>query len=279
MHKSNKNAKISLLMKEFDRLVAVVSRLRKACPWDRAQTHETLKPYMVEEIYEALEAIDSQDFEKLSEELGDLLLHILMHAEMARQKKHFTIKDVIRAITAKMIRRHPHVFGREKDKKIAAIWERWEEIKKAEAGEAHKGILETIPQSLPALYRADKVQKRAARVGFDWDVIAGAWEKVYEELEEIKEILESGKLKVENRKWKVESRKLREEIGDLLFAVVNVARKANLDAEEALQQSTSKFMRRFKNIEEHAHKKGVKLSQLGLKQMDKIWEEAKKNEH
>jgi len=259
-------------MKEFDRLVAVVSRLRKACPWDRAQTHETLKPYMVEEIYEALEAIDSQDFEKLSEELGDLLLHILMHAEMGRQKKKFTIKDVIRTITAKMIRRHPHVFGGEKNQKIAAIWERWEEIKKAEAGKKHKGILGTIPQSLPALYRADKVQKRAARVGFDWDRIAGAWDKVHEELEEIKQILES-------RKWEAESRKLKEEIGDLLFAVVNVARKANLDAEEALQQSTTKFMRRFKNIEEHAHKKGVKLSQLGLKQMDKIWEEAKKHEH
>jgi len=260
-------------MKEFDRLVAVVSRLRKACPWDRAQTHETLKPYMVEEIYEALEAIDSRDHKKLTEELGDLLLHILMHAEMGRQEGRFNIRDVIRAITAKMIRRHPHVFGGEKNKEIAAIWERWEEIKKAEAGEAHKGLLETIPQSLPALYRAAKVQKQAARVGFDWDRIAGAWNKVYEELDEIKQILEK------NRKRKTENRKLKEEIGDLLFAIVNVARKANLDAEEALQQSTSKFMRRFKNIEEHARKKGVKLSSLGLKQMDKIWEEVKRNEH
>jgi len=263
-------------MKEFDRLVSVVARLRKACPWDRAQTHKTLKPYMVEEVYEALEAIDNQDYHKLCEELGDLLLHIIMHAEMARQEKKFKIRDIIETITSKMVRRHPHVFGGKKTKKLSVIWERWEEIKKAEAGEKHKGILETIPQSLPALYRADKVQRRAARVGFDWDVVAGAWDKVHEELDEIHELIKvkshpgSTGTKVKN--------KVKEEIGDLLFAVVNVARKLNIDAEETLQNSTTKFMKRFRKIEGFAKGKGVKLSRLGLKQMDQIWEEAKKNE-
>lgn len=262
-------------MKEFDRLVSVVSRLRKACPWDRAQTHETLKPYMVEEVYEALEAVDNRDYRKLCEELGDLLLHIIMHAEMARQEKKFTIKDVVETITSKMVRRHPHVFGGRKTKKLSVIWERWEEIKKAEAGEGHRGILESVPQSLPALYRADKVQRRAARVGFDWDYVAGAWDKVHEEMDEIHDLI-----KVKSnppRRIKVKN-KVKEEIGDLLFAVVNVARKLDLDAEEALQNATSKFMRRFKKIEGFAREKGVKLSRLGIKKMDKIWEEAKKSE-
>jgi len=259
-------------MKEFDRLVSVVSRLRKECPWDREQTHATLKPYMVEEIYEALEAIDDQDYQRLCEELGDQLLHILMHAEMARQEQRFTVKDVINSITAKMIRRHPHVFGKEKNKQISAIWERWEEIKKAEKGEKHQGILSSVPRSLPALYRADKVQKRAARVGFDWDEVAGAWKKVREELGEINELLK-------RRKPSAVSRMLKEELGDLLFSLVNVARKSGLDAEEALQASTAKFMRRFGQMEEQAQKKKVKLKALTLKKMDKMWEEIKKNEH
>lgn len=258
-------------MKEFDRLVSVVSRLRKDCPWDREQTHATLKPYMVEEIYEALEAIDDQDYQRLCEELGDQLLHILMHAEMARQEKRFTVKDVINTITAKMIRRHPHVFGKEKNKQISAIWERWEEIKKAEKGEKHQGLLSSVPRALPALYRADKVQKRASRVGFDWNEVAGAWKKVREELNEIDSLLKS---KVAGQKLK-----LKEELGDLFFSIVNVARKTGIDAEEALQASTAKFMRRFGQMEEQAKKKKVKLKDLTLKQMDKMWEEIKKHEH
>ena len=263
-------------MKEFDRLVSVVSRLRRECPWDREQTHSTLKPYMVEEIYEALEAIDDQDYQRLCEELGDQLLHILMHAEMARQEKRFTVKDVINSIAAKMIRRHPHVFGKEKNKQISAIWERWEEIKKAEKGEKHQGLLSSVPRSLPALYRADKVQKRAARVGFDWNEVAGAWDKVNEELREINSLLKS---KVKSKKSKVSIQKLKDELGDLLFSIVNVARKTGIDAEEALQASTAKFMRRFGQMEEQAKKKKVKLKDLTLKKMDKMWEEIKKNEH
>jgi len=257
---------------DFEKLVEIVAKLQgpKGCPWDRAQTHKTLKPYMVEETYEAIEAIDDKNYKKLAEELGDMLLHILMHAEMARREKRFTIHDIINSISAKMIRRHPHVFSKKKVKTVEEVWRKWEEIKAKEVkrkGEKHKGILESIPQSLPALYRADKVQRRAARVGFDWNSVAGAWNKVHEEIEEIQGILKKTKGKV-----KIKKGKLKEELGDLLFAIVNVARKMDIDAEEALQRSTSKFMGRFKEIELHSRQKGKPLHKMSLKEMDKIWE-------
>ncbi|MFC1559752.1 nucleoside triphosphate pyrophosphohydrolase [Candidatus Margulisiibacteriota bacterium] len=261
---------------KFDELVLIVRKLRgpKGCPWDRVQTHETLKPYMVEEVYEALEAIDSKDSGKLAEELGDILLHIVMHSEMARAKKKFKIDDVISSISAKMIRRHPHVFSKNKVKSIDEVWQKWEEIKRKEvsnSSEKHKGTLESIPQSLPALYRSEKVQRRAARVGFDWDSVANAWEKVYEEQEEIHELLKKSK-----RPKSIKA--LKEEIGDLLFAIVNVTRKLDIDAEEALQNATSKFMRRFKQVELMAKKKGKHLHKMKLKEMDKFWDEVKKKE-
>jgi len=256
--------------KKFEQLVGIVEKLRspKGCPWDREQTHETLKPYMVEEVYEALEAIDEGDDRQLSEELGDMLLHIVMHANMSEK---FDIKDVISSITAKMIARHPHVFGKKKAKSVAEVWKRWEEAKKKEIvrkGEKNRGVLSSIPQSLPALYRADKVQRRAARVGFDWDSVAGAWEKVHEEEEEIYSLIRKGG----------KGKRLKEEIGDLIFAVVNVARKMNIDAEEALQTSTSKFIGRFRKIEAHARRKKKKLTSMSLKEMDEIWNRIKKGE-
>jgi tetrapyrrole methylase family protein/MazG family protein len=263
--------------KKFENLVRIVEKLRapKGCPWDRVQTHKTLKPYMVEEVYEALDAIDSGDSRKLREELGDMLLHIVMHANMASEKKKFSVADVIDSISTKMIGRHPHVFGSKKAKSIAEVWQRWEEQKQkeiAEKGEKHKSILESIPQALPALYRADKVQRRAARVGFDWDSVAGAWEKVHEEEEEIRAVLRSSKRQGPSTK------KLKEEIGDLLFAVVNVARKLDIDSEEALQTAVSKFARRFNGIEEHAKNKGVKLANLSLNEMDMVWDRIKSKE-
>jgi len=262
--------------KRFEELVKIVGKLRspKGCPWDRVQTHETLKPYMVEEVYEAIEAIDLKDYKRLREELGDILLHVIMHATMANEKKRFSINDIIDSISTKMIGRHPHVFGSKKAKSIAQVWQKWEEAKQQEIkakGEKHKGILESIPQSLPALYRADKIQKRAARVGFDWDSVAGAWEKVHEEEEEIRKILKS-------RKRKAESGKLKEEIGDLIFAIVNVARKLEIDAEDALQASTSKFMRRFRKIEHYAKRKKMDIKHMTLKEMDEVWDKIKKRE-
>jgi len=252
---------------KFEDFVRVVEKLRRDCPWDRVQTFESIKPYMVEEVYEALQAIDENKFHKLAEELGDMLLHIVMLSVFASETNKFKIDDVIDSIAAKMIRRHPHVFGKARTKDQAAIWKRWEKIKQQEAkreGQKPKGILASIPPSLPALYRADKVQRRAARVGFDWDKVAGAWEKVHEELEEVHALLN-----VDLRTLKVE-RRIKEEIGDLLFAVTNVARKLNIDAEEALQQANNKFIRRFSQIE-----KKLKRKKLTLAQMDAIWNRTK----
>jgi len=270
--------------KKFEGLIRVVRRLRapNGCPWDRVQTHATLKPYMVEEVYEALEAIDSKDHKKLAEELGDMLLHIVMQAEMGREEKKFTIDDVIDSISAKMIRRHPHVFSNKKVRSVEEVWKRWEEIKGKEAavkGEKYKGLLESIPNALPALYRADKVQRRASRVGFDWNNIAGAWDKVDEEEKEILKLM--GRSKYQTSKPKVKPKtvnRIKEEIGDLLFAIVNVSRKLDIDAEEALQNATSKFMRRFKEIELHAGKSGRHISKMTLPEMDAVWNDIKKKE-
>lgn len=260
--------------KRFEEFVDIVRKLRRECPWDREQTFQSLKPYLVEEVYEALQAIDERDFRKLTEELGDMLLHVVMLSVFAEQAKKFRIDDVIDSISAKMVRRHPHVFGKAKAKDKAEVWMRWERIKQEEAKEKarkEKGILESIPQSLPALYRADKVQRRAARVGFDWDVVAGAWSKVHEEMDEIHDILKS---KIQISKYKIipksQSQKLKEELGDLLFSVVNVARKLDIDAEEALQQANGKFMRRFSKIE-----KALRKRKMTLAQMDALWNKAK----
>ncbi|MCX5750352.1 MAG: nucleoside triphosphate pyrophosphohydrolase [Candidatus Saganbacteria bacterium] len=254
--------------KKFEELVKTIEIIRKKCPWDKKQNHKTLKPYMVEEVYEALEAIDSEKPHKIAEELGDMLLHIVMHATFAKEKATFTIDDVIEHIREKMIRRHPHVFGDKKKRNIKQIWAKWEKIKKAEGNYQRKSILDGVPAALPALLRADRIQKRAARVGFDWDQVAGAWNKVKEEMREIHEAL-----KIDKGKNKAKLAKLKEEIGDLLFAVTNVSRKLGLDAEDALQKATDKFKRRFGEVEKH-----LKDKKLTLREMDRIWKEIKKNE-
>jgi tetrapyrrole methylase family protein/MazG family protein len=279
---------------KFKRLVNVVAKLQApgGCPWDREQTHASLKPYMVEEVYEAMEAIDEKDYPRLAEELGDMLLHICMHAEMARREKKFTIGQVIDTIADKMIRRHPHVFppvglkGKPRAQDVAAVWKKWEEIKQEEKTEAKvrekvrqrgkvktKGMLETVPKNLPALYRAERVQKRASRVGFDWGEVAGAWDKVYEELNEVHAILKSQILNPKSKRGAIKNsmvERLKEEIGDLLFAIVNVARKLDISPEEALQDATAKFIRRFAPIEA-----ALKRRKLTLKEMDAIWEKQK----
>jgi tetrapyrrole methylase family protein/MazG family protein len=280
-------ATMSKAGKKFDKFVEIVSALRKNCPWDREQTIQSLRPYLVEEVYEAIQAIDDKSYKKLGEELGDMLLHIVMLSVFAKEDSYFSINDVIQSITSKMIRRHPHVFAKGKAKTKEEVWMRWEKIKQAEAlrqssgrakakGRKHKGILESIPQSLPALYRADKVQRRAARVGFDWDRVAGAWEKVHEEMDEIHDILKS-KIQTPKSKTTTKSQiqKLKEEIGDLLFAVVNVARKLDISAEEALQRASTKFMRRFSKIEKKISAAGKKMT---LAEMDALWNKVKASE-
>ncbi len=265
-------------MKEFDQLAKITQKLRgkNGCPWDKVQTHKSLKPFVIEEAYETNEAIDKKNAQLLKGELGDLLLQVMLHAQIAKENKEFTIKDVINSISEKMIRRHPHVFKNKQslamarlhkiDSKINNVWQNWEEIKKTEK-DSGKSILDSIPKALPALYKAEKSQKKAARVGFDWDSVAGAWDKVHEELEEINELL---------RKKKKNKMRLDEEIGDLLFSVVNVARKLDIDAEESLQNATKKFSRRFRFIEDQAKKMKKQLKDMSLAQMDTIWNEAKK---
>ncbi|MFC1510795.1 nucleoside triphosphate pyrophosphohydrolase [Candidatus Margulisiibacteriota bacterium] len=260
-------------MKKFDEMVKIVAKLRQECPWDQAQTFETLKPFLVEEVYEAIQAIDDKDKDKLAEELGDMLLHVVMLAIIINENTKHSMKSIIEGITKKMVRRHPHVFGRKKLKTAEDVLAKWEKSKLKEIKDKaikHKGILASIPRSLPALYRAEKVQKRAARVGFDWDKVAGAWEKVHEEMDEIKsEILNPKSETISKSK----NRKIKEEIGDLLFAVANVARKLDIHAEEALQDANSKFMRRFSKIEKKLGKKKMTLAQ-----MDALWDKVKSAE-
>ena len=265
---------------KFEDLVGIVKKLRKKCPWDREQTIESLKPYLVEEVYEALQAIDDKDYAKLGDEVGDMLLHVVMLSVFAAEDKLFNINDVIESISAKMVRRHPHVFGTKKAKTKEEVWAKWEKIKQSERkvpgtrypvpGE-RKGMLDGIPRALPALYRADKVQKRVARVGFDWDQVAGAWEKVHEELDEVHELLTSN-LKHQTSKQKAKDKlpRIKEEIGDLLFAIVNVARKLDLNAEEALQGANNKFIRRFARIETELAKRPLTVAE-----MDDLWAQAK----
>ena len=255
--------------------------MRAECPWDREQTIESLKPYLVEEVYESIEAINDKAYGRLAEELGDMLLHIVMLGVFAEEKKRFKIDDIIGSIAAKMVRRHPHVFAEASAKTKEDVWLRWEKIKRRErgtkgSGSRDRGIMGSIPQSLPALYRADKVQRRAARVGFDWDKVAGAWLKVNEELGEVYEVMtkvKSQKSKVKNSKSSREMAHLKEEIGDLLFSIVNVARKLDIDSEDALQMANVKFMRRFGQIEKVLNKK-----KLTVEQMDEIWNRVKARE-
>lgn len=253
-------------MREFDDLVDVIKKLRgkNGCPWDKKQTHRSLKPYMIEEAYETVHAIDGKDDNKLKDELGDVLLQVVLHSQIAKEKGRFSIDDVVRAITEKMVRRHPHVFSKKKRRSVSQVWKNWEEIKSAEG--RSNSILDSIPNAMPALYRADKAQKKAARVGFDWDSVAGAWEKVFEELEEVKELLTGPR---------INKNRVSEEMGDLLFSIVNVARKLDLNSEELLQSATDKFSKRFRYIEAYCRKKKLKISSLSLEKMEQLWREAK----
>ncbi|MGQ9754773.1 MAG: nucleoside triphosphate pyrophosphohydrolase [Desulfotomaculales bacterium] len=249
-------------------LAAVMAALRGegGCPWDRQQTHDTLKRYLLEETYEVLEAIESGNMHSLCEELGDLLLQIVFHARIAEEKGYFDLADVVRGITAKMLRRHPHVFGPERADSAADVLRRWEEIKEDEKG-GEGGLLDGIPRTLPALVRAERVQERAAQVGFDWPDYRGALAKLEEELAEVRTALEAG-----------DRERVARELGDLLFATVNVARLVNVEAEGALRQAITKFVRRFTFIEDELKARGKRPGEVSLEEMDAFWEEEKMRE-
>ena len=250
-------------MEAFDQLCSTVARLRApgGCPWDREQTNASLLPALLEEAYEVAGAISAGDDPNLGEELGDLLLLIVMHAQIASEKDRFRLEDVVRGINEKLIRRHPHVFGESRTEGSDAVLKQWEAIKHAE----RKGnYLASLPRALPALARAEKAQKKAARVNFDWQNLGDVVAKVDEELAETKQAVESGKRE-----------RIADEIGDLLFAVVNLARKLKLDAECSLQAATDKFVRRFHEMEDRLHDRGGTLGDAKLEELDAIWNEIK----
>ena len=250
---------------DFAKLCDIVAKLRApgGCPWDREQTNQSLLPALIEEAYEAAEAGRAQDDAHFCEELGDLLLLVVMHAQIAGETGRFDIDNVTREISSKLIRRHPHVFGTSEARDAGAVLKQWEAIKREEKS-AGGHYLATLPKALPALVRAQKAQSKAARVNFDWTELSDVIGKVEEELREVKEAIQSR-----------QPERMEEEIGDLLFAVVNLARKSKIDAETALQSATDKFVSRFSRLEDELNARGKKLGEVELAEMDAIWDEIK----
>ena len=258
---------------QMARLREIVAKLRapNGCPWDREQTHASLKAAAIEEVYEMVEAIDARDDAHFKEELGDLLLQVVMHAEIAGGEGRFDLEDVAMEVGDKLVRRHPHVFGEIRLGDSEAVLKQWDEIKKTErqskGAPANASALDGVSTALPALMRAGKVQKRAARVGFDWDELHAVVEKIREEVAEVEGEIESG-----------DRVRLQDELGDLLFAVVNLTRKAKFEAEIVLNEATNKFVRRFHGLEAEAARVGKRLPEMTLAEMDVLWERVKEGE-
>ena len=261
---------------DIQKLVELVEQLRgeKGCPWDKEQTRETLKPMLIEEAYEVLDALDSANPMELKEELGDLLFQVVFHAQIASEKGEFHLADVIDRLHEKMVRRHPHIFGSADLKTAQDVLKNWEDIKAAEKGiesssqpDSEKSLLDGIPSKLPALHRAYQMTAKASRVGFDWPRLEGILQKMREEAFEILEARSKG-----------DSRKTADEVGDLLFVAVNVARFLGIDPETALRRSNDKFDRRFRYVESAVKRQGRELKNTSLSEMDALWEEAKKSE-
>jgi MazG family protein len=252
-------------MSEFEKLCEIVARLRApgGCPWDREQTNESLLPAVIEEAYEVAEAARAKDDAHFREELGDLLLLAVMHAEIAHEAGRFNIDNVLREVTEKLVRRHPHVFGESNARDSGAVLKQWEAIKRDEKkGDNH--YLASLPAALPALMRAQKAQSKVARVNFDWTELSDVMAKVEEEIGELKQAIASQ-----------DREAMEDEIGDLLFAVVNLARKSKLDAESALQAAIDKFVARFNRVEDELRARGKRLGDVDLAELDQIWNRIK----
>jgi len=246
--------------------VAIVRQLRRDCPWDREQTHESVKHLLIEEAYETVEAIDDGDPDQLRKELGDLLLHVVFHAVMAAESGAFDVEDVILSETEKLVRRHPHVFGDTEVANVDEVLTNWEQIKIRE-GEK-KSAMEGVPRHLPSLLRAFRIQEKAAGVGFDFPAPEGAWEKVAEELDEFRELAASG----------ASTREKEDELGDVLFAITNYARLSGLNPENAIGRTNDKFIRRFRQVEQRLEEDGVSLVDATLEEMDAHWDAIKAEE-
>ncbi len=251
----------------IDDLISIVTLLRTpgGCPWDAAQTHESIRKNFIEETYEVIEAINHNNTEGLKEELGDVLLQVALHTEMEREKGTFNFDDVCNDICQKLVIRHPHVFGEVKADNAEEALESWDNVKKRTKGIKNQSeSMLSVPIELPALMRAQKVQKKAAKAGFDWEDIDGAFDKVDEEINELKIAIERG-IQPE----------IEDEFGDLLFSCVNVSRFLNLDSEEALKGATDKFVERFKMVEKLAQKSGISMDKASVEELDMLWEKAK----
>jgi tetrapyrrole methylase family protein/MazG family protein len=266
----------------FEKLAAVQARLRApdGCPWDREQTHASLRTYLIEEAYEVLEALESRDDAKFAEEMGDLLLQIVFHSEIAKEEGRFDVSDVIREVHDKMVRRHPHVFGEKRAKDSAEVLKNWEQLKKEERIAAGKrngdgaksegkpaSLLDGVSKALPAALEGFQLTRRAARIGFDWDSVEGVFEKMNEEAGELRQALSAK-----------DAKRTEEEMGDLLFAAVNLARFLHVDPEIALKKANAKFSSRFREMEELAAKNGRALAEISREQMEEFWETAKRAE-
>lgn len=251
----------------FEELIKIVEKLRcpEGCPWDREQTRESLKPFLIEELYELLDALDENNSEGIKEELGDMLFQIVLHCQLFKEQGLFDINDVIENITRKMIRRHPHVFGSKNFKTTKEVMTWWEEHKKKE-GKSKESVIEGIPKTLPALLKAQKIQHKASRVGFDWERIEDIFKKLDEEINEFKCAL-----------GKKNQNEIEDELGDIFFVLVRISNFVSVNPEDALRKTTGKFIQRFRHIEMKASEQGKKLSDMTLEEMDALWEEAKKD--
>ena len=256
-------------MEEFDKLVQIVKDLRnpeEGCPWDKIQTHKSLVPNFIEELYESIEAIESGDMEDLREELGDLMLHIVMQSRIAEETGDFKMSEVLQSINEKLIRRHPHIYADEQVEDVKGVKLNWEQIKMKEKTH-RKSAIEGVPRGMPKLIVAQRMQEKAAAVGFDWDNHHQVFDKLSEEIAELKEAIEEK-----------DPIHIEEELGDLLFTAVNLSRKLGIDAEMALSGTNRKFERRFKQVEEIYKNKKIKMHDSSLEQLDEVWETVKDTE-
>jgi nucleoside triphosphate diphosphatase len=250
-----------MIENKFEELVDIVKKLRIECPWDKEQTNDSIKAATIEEAYEVVESIDNKNYEELKNELGDLLFHIIFHSVMAEEINEFKLVEVIDSIKEKLIRRHPHVFGEVVVDGSEQVKKNWETIK---LGEGRDSVLEGVPENLPSLQRAHRLQEKAAKVGFDWEKKEDVWKKVIEEIEEM------------HQSEKEESREeFENEIGDVFFALVNYARFLDINPEYALRKTNKKFVRRFNYIEKKISETGRRINESNLQEMDKYWEESK----
>ncbi len=249
---------------DFKRLVKIMEELRTQCPWDRKQSIHSLRPQTIEELYELTQAITEENWKGICEESGDLLLHIVFYAKIGAEKKKYTITDVIEGICEKLIARHPHIYGDVKVSGEEEVKKNWEKLK---LKEGKRSVLEGVPQAMPALPKAVRIQEKAKQVGFEWEQTAAVWDKVTEEMEELKEAVVSG-----------DKDAIEDEMGDLLFSIVNYARFVGVDPEQALERTNKKFTTRFQKMEKQVLQQEGSLSTLSLKEMDQLWNQVKQDE-